>query len=164
MASRFPERFAEGAPAVRRTHRGDLVPMNAGWEHFTHDADMGIRGYGASKACAFEQAATAMTALICDPDRVRSESAVPISCEAPDDELLLTEWLNQLIYEMAVRKMLFSRFEVHIDRTHLDGVAWGESIDPKRHHPAVEVKGATYTGLRVACERGTWLAQTIVDV
>jgi SHS2 domain-containing protein len=138
--------------------------MNSGWEHFAHDADMGIRGYGMSKSRAFEQAATAMTALICDPDRVRPESAVSISCEAPDDELLLTEWLNQLVYEMAVRKMLFSRFEVHIDRTHLEGVAWGESIDPKRHHPAVEVKGATYTGLRVACERGTWLAQTVVDV
>jgi tRNA nucleotidyltransferase (CCA-adding enzyme) len=33
-----------------------------------------------------------------------------------------------------------------------------------RHHPAVEVKGATYTALRVAPEGGGWVAQTVVDV
>ena len=44
-------------------------------------------------------------------------------------------------------------------------MAMGERISPERHQPAVEVKGATYTTLRV--ERtgdGGWLAQTVVDV
>jgi tRNA nucleotidyltransferase (CCA-adding enzyme) len=34
----------------------------------------------------------------------------------------------------------------------------------QRHQPAVEVKGATYTALRVAPIEGGWLAQTVVDV
>ncbi len=125
---------------------------------------MGVRGFGTSKSRAFEQAAMAMTAIVCDPARVRPEQAVSVHCEAPDDELLLADWLNQLIYEMAVRRMLFGHFEVRIDGTRLDGVAWGEAVDVRRHHPAVEIKGATYTGLRVACEQGDWLAQTVVDV
>jgi tRNA nucleotidyltransferase (CCA-adding enzyme) len=33
-----------------------------------------------------------------------------------------------------------------------------------RHHPAVEIKGATYTALRVAHEPAGWVAQTVVDV
>jgi tRNA nucleotidyltransferase (CCA-adding enzyme) len=37
-------------------------------------------------------------------------------------------------------------------------------VDAARHHPAVEVKGATYTTLRVAQEGDGWLAQTVVDV
>jgi tRNA nucleotidyltransferase (CCA-adding enzyme) len=37
-------------------------------------------------------------------------------------------------------------------------------VDAARHHPAVEIKGATYTALRVAPVDDGWLAQTVVDV
>lgn len=138
--------------------------MKAHWEHFTHDADMGVRGLGAEKAEAFEQAAVALTAIITDPGSVRLDVPVDVQCQAPDDELLLAEWLNALIYEMAVRRMLFGRFEVRIADGRLTATAWGEEVEVSRHHPAVEVKGATYTALRVACEEGRWVAQTVVDV
>jgi SHS2 domain-containing protein len=138
--------------------------MAARWEHFGHGADIGVRGVGASKAEAFEQAALAMTAVVADPESIEPRERIPIKCEAPDDELLLAEWLNALIYEMATRKMLFSRFAVRIDGARLHGEARGEHVEPARHHPAVEVKGATYTTLRVAQANGEWVAQTVVDV
>ena len=125
---------------------------------------MGVRGFGATKAQAFEQAALAMTAVITDPVSVEPREAVAIECKAPDDELLFADWLNSLIYEMATGKMLFSRFAVRIEGTHLSAQAWGERADVARHHPAVEIKGATYTALRVAAENGEWVAQTVVDV
>src|SRR5215471_14559267 len=119
----------------------------AHWEHFPHEADMGVRGFGSTKAEAFEQAALAMTAVVTEPASVEQREAVKIACEAPDDELLFAEWLNALIYEMATRKMLFSRFEVRFEGSRLSGKAWGEPVDVGRHSPAVEVKGATYTQL-----------------
>jgi SHS2 domain-containing protein len=125
---------------------------------------VGVRGFGASKAEAFAQAALAMTAVIADPATVEPREAVDVECEAPDDELLFAEWLNSLVYEMATRKMLFSRFAVRFDGPLLSGQAWGEHVDAARHHPAVEVKGATYTQLRVAREGDNWVAQTVVDV
>ena len=134
------------------------------WEHFEHGADIGVRGYGASIAEAFEQAALALTAVITDLASVQPLERVEVHCEAPDDELLLAEWLNALVYEMATRRMLFARYAVRLEGTRLAGEAWGEPVDAARHHPAVEVKGATYTMLRVAREGGGWLAQTVVDV
>jgi SHS2 domain-containing protein len=134
------------------------------WEHFEHGADIGVRGYGASEAEAFEQAALALTAVITDLESVRPLERVDISCEAPDDELLFAEWLNALVYEMATRRMLFARYSVKLEGTRLAGEAWGEAVDAERHHPAVEVKGATYTMLRVAREGANWVAQTVVDV
>jgi tRNA nucleotidyltransferase (CCA-adding enzyme) len=90
---------------------------------------------------------------------------VPIVCEAPDDELLLVDWLNALVYEMATRKMLFSRFSVRVNGHSLHATAWGEPVDVARHQPAVEVKGATYTELSVKQdEEGGWIAQCVVDV
>ena len=138
--------------------------MTPHWEHFAHEADIGVRGFGANPAQAFEQAAIAMTAVITDPLGVRTLEAVSIQCEAPDLELLLAEWLNSLVYEMATRRMLFSRFEVHLQPGGLSACAWGEPVEPRRHRPAVEVKGATYTALKVARTEDGWFAQTVVDV
>ena len=99
--------------------------------------------------------------------RVPKASATfrPIACEAADDELLLGAWLNAIIYEMAVRRMLFARFHVELLDRRLQATASGEPMSIERHEPAVEVKGATYTALRVArTDDGGWMAQTVVDV
>lgn len=135
------------------------------WEHFEHGADIGVRGFGANEAQAFEQAALALTAVITDPTGVAAREAVDIACDAADHELLFAQWLNALVYEMAVRHVLFGRYEVTIDDGRLRARAFGEPVDVARHRPAVEVKGATYTALRVArTADGGWLAQTVVDV
>lgn len=135
------------------------------WEHFPHQADIGVRGLGATPEQAFEQAALALTAVITDTATVASEEMIRLSCEAPDAELLLVDWLNSLIYEMATRHMLFGRFEVHLEENRLTAQVWGEAVEVARHHPAVEVKGATYTALKVTQQPdGGWLAQCVVDV
>jgi tRNA nucleotidyltransferase (CCA-adding enzyme) len=135
------------------------------WEHFPHQADIGVRGIGATKEEAFEQAALALTAVVTDPETVAPNASIEVACEAPDDELLLVDWLNALVYEMATRRMLFSRFEVRIDGPKLTATIWGEPIDAVKHELAVEVKGATCTNLRVGEEQNSsWLAQCVVDV
>lgn len=141
------------------------TPSTTGWELFPHDADVGVRGIGPDLATAFEQAALALTAVVTDPRKVGSQKAITIDCEAPDRELLLAEWLNAVIYEMAVRRMLFSHFAVEITDKRLSGRAWGEEIDRRRHRPAAEPKGATYTELKVHRHRwGGWMAQCVIDV
>lgn len=142
-----------------------IVSKQRSWQHFNHAADIGIRGWGTTLAEAFEQAACALTAVITDPEAVRPVQAVAIRCKAPDAALLLVDWLNALIYEMAVQHLLFSRFEVRIEHLQLTARAWGEPIDRQRHRPAVEVKGATLTELKVTRDSsGQWLAQCVVDV
>jgi tRNA nucleotidyltransferase (CCA-adding enzyme) len=137
----------------------------ASWEHFSHDADIGLVGHGPTKAEAFRQAALALTAVVTDPTLVRSVTAVPVSCRAGSDELLLVEWLNALVYEMDVRSMLFGEFSIEVADGELRATAWGEPVDPERHEPAVEVKGATLTALRVApVAGGGWRVQCVVDV
>jgi SHS2 domain-containing protein len=136
----------------------------AGWEHFPHQADIGVRGEGGSLAEAFAQTAMALTAVVTEPEAVEARDPIAIDCEAPDAELLLVDWLNALIYEMATRHMLFSRFEVTLDGNRLHATAWGEPVDTARHRPAVEVKGASYTALQVGEEAGHWYAQCVVDV
>ena len=135
------------------------------WEHFHHLADIGVRGAAPTIEEAFEDAAFALMAVICDPGKVAPKTAVEIRCDAPEEDILLADWLNALIYEMDVRKMLFSKFHVRIAGENLSAVAWGEKADPARHQTAVEVKAATYMELKVVKNSdGQWIAQCVVDV
>jgi SHS2 domain-containing protein len=143
----------------RRSGAGHLPdsPMSVAWTHFPHEGDVGVRGFGAEPAEAFANAARAMTAVLVPLEE--------IACEAPDLEVLLLDWLNAVIYEMATRGMVFGDFRVAISGGRLGATAFGEPVDVVRHAPSVELKGATFTQLRVAQEAdGRWLAQCVVDV
>ena len=139
--------------------------MNGWWEHFEHKADVGIRGHGMTPAEAFAQCARALTGVITAPDLVVPRVPVAIACAAPDGDTLLLNFLDALLLEMDLRKMLFSRFEVQITESKLTATAWGETVEPSRHQPAVEVKAATYHALAVhQIADGSWVAQCVVDV
>ena len=141
-------------------------PCTPHHETFDHGADIGVRGHAGTRETAFEQAALALTSIVTDLDNVQPEVSVQFACKpCEDDDLLLMEWLNAVIYEMATRNLLFRRFEVKRSGGGLQARAFGEAVDVSRHQPAVEPKGATCTELLVQHrEDGTWLAQCVVDV
>lgn len=141
------------------------IPIVPRWEHFSHEADIGIRGFAPTLEQAFEQAAVAMTAVMTNPEPLTESSAVVITCNAPDNELLLVDWINELIYQTAVHRLLFKRYQVEIAAGKLSAIAFGETVDRQKHQIAVEIKGATFTELRVYQQADqTWVAQCVVDV
>jgi SHS2 domain-containing protein len=145
--------------------RPSQAPGASGWEHFPHGADIGVHGWGGDAAESFERAAIALTAIVVDPSSVNRKTSIEITCNATTLEDLLVEWLNSVIFEMAARRLVFGAFEVVLTDTRLSATACGELLDPDRHEPAVEPKGATYTALRVVqTADGRWDAQCVVDV
>lgn len=137
---------------------------DSNWVHFHHDADIGVWGRGRSASEAFEQAALALTAIVTDAP-VEGETRVDVACRREDLGLLFVDWLDAVIYEMSVRKMLFGKFSVAIDGFSLQGSMWGEPVDVARHAPACEPKGATLTELDVGQgPDGRWSARCVIDV
>lgn len=135
------------------------------WEHFHHQADIGIRGIGKTVAEAFAQAALALTAVITDPSSITPNTDVSFTIVADDLDTLLFDFLNRLIYEMDTRHLLFSKADVLIEGSTLTATLSGEPAVRDKHHPAVEVKAATYYELLVRRQpNGTWCAQCVVDV
>lgn len=136
--------------------------QDLGWEHFAHGEDTGVRGYGANIEEAFEQAALALAAVVTKVP-VDPKIAVTVVCEASDNELLLAEWLDAVIYEMAARRMVFGRFSVTIRGRRLYGTAWGEPAQPR--HAAAGDPRVTLTELRVTRDSiGTWAAGCVVEM
>ncbi len=139
--------------------------MDHSFEHFDHQADIGIRGFGADINEAFANCGYALSAVICDPQKVEPLELVTIECREDDLDDLLFDWLSQLLTQMDVTSMLFSRFDVQIDNGLLKAILYGEKADPEKHDISVQVKAATYTLLKVQQDTaGQWTAQCVVDV
>ena len=140
--------------------------MPAGhWEHFDYGSDIGVRGFAATKAAAFEQAALGLTGIVADPRSVIARETVPIWCEADDDLLLLAAWLNAIVCEMSCRRMLFGVFHVELSPGRLTGTASGEQSCAMCVPPSMEIKGITYAALRLdRTASGAWMAQAVVDI
>lgn len=134
------------------------------FETFEHGADIGIRGKGKSLEEAFANGAKALFSLMFELSSVRPERQIEISCSAPDLDMLFLTWLNRLIALADVDNLALSEFDVTINGLELKAKAKGEPIDPERHDPGVEVKGATFTMLTVRKENGNFIAQCVVDV
>ncbi len=136
------------------------------FETFSHQADIGVRGFGATSEEAFVNGAKAMFSLMVDLKEVSPKESVKIAVQAEDQASLFVEWLNQLLAAADIKRWLFSKFEVEIENSRsLRGKAWGEPINPKKHTLLTEVKAATYSQLKVERKPdGQWVAQCVVDV
>ncbi len=144
--------------------------MKPGYETFEHGADIGIRGIGKTLEEAFINAAKALFSLmVINLEEVRPEKRVEIKAEGESLEELFLDWLNRLLAESGIENMVFSEFDCEIETVsreafYLEGWAAGEPIDPERHELGEEVKGATYTMLKVEKVGEFWIAQCVVDV
>src|SRR4030042_6891311 len=82
------------------------------FEVLDHTADIGIIAYGPDVPCLFANAATGMASLIVDLDDIGDHIQRDIALESDDNENLLVEWLNELLYIFDVEHILFKTIEV----------------------------------------------------
>jgi len=135
------------------------------YETFEHTADLGLRVRAADLDALFADAARGLfSIIIANLASVRPAESVQIEIAGDAPELLLFDWLNELLYLYEVRRLLLGRFEVSVGETGLKATAYGEPIDPTRHVLDHEVKAITYHGLKVERQDGGWLAEVIVDI
>jgi len=137
----------------------------AGWSTFDHGADIGIRGWGASLEEAFAQAAAALMSLMDGSwERVQPQQSFELQVTSYDVEGLFVAWINGLLAEAELRKMVFCSFVPTIAGTTLSATVWGEPVAVREHEWGVEVKGATFSELFVGRQNDGWAAQCVVDV
>ena len=124
--------------------------MEKDFEIIDHTADVGIIAYGADMSQAFANAAKALFSLITELDDVGEVLHRDIELTATDEESLLVEWLNELIYQFDTEGIIFKRFDIiQLDNTQLKARSYGEKVDSSRHKLKTGVKAATYHMLKV---------------
>jgi len=138
--------------------------MDKDFEIVNHTADVGIIAYGADISETFANAARALFSLITELDDVEEVLYRDIELTAVDEESLLVEWLNELIYLFDAENVIFKRFDIiELNNTRLKARSYGEKVDSSRHKLKTGVKAATYHMLKV--DRGNGCkAQVLFDI
>ena len=138
--------------------------MEKEFEIIDHTADVGIIAYGTDTQQAFANAAKALFSLITDLDKVAEVLHRDVALTAPDQESLLVEWLNELIYLFDAEQILFKRFDItRLNYTHLEARNYGETVDKSKHNLKTGVKAATYHMLKVDKDDGSRV-QVLFDI
>ena len=135
------------------------------FEIIDHTADIGIIAYGSDIRQVFANAALGLFSLITDIDKIQEKIQRNLELTSQDNETLLVEWLNELIYFFDVDYIVFKRFEIAcLSDVHLKATCFGEKINLQQHKLKREVKAATYHTLAIRKEDNTYKAQVIFDI
>ena len=139
--------------------------MEKVFEVIEHTADIGIAVYGANLKQIFSNAALGLLSLITEIDDIGDGLQRDLDLSAYDEDNLLVEWLNELIYIFDVEHIVFKRFEIDtLTANHLKVRCFGEKIDFSRHSLKHEVKAATYHMLNISRDSSGYKAQVIFDI
>jgi SHS2 domain-containing protein len=109
-----------------------------------------------------------MFSLLVDSDTVAAQCSRQVSLTAHDQESLVVDWLNELLYLYEATGFLLKECRVALPGPgRLEAQCRGELLDPARHHIQTVIKAATYHGLEVSnkgSKTGQWRVQVILDV
>jgi SHS2 domain-containing protein len=132
-------------------------------------ADIAFRAWGRDLAETFVSAADAvMNAMVENPEAIRSHDTREVSLEHEALDMLLFNFLQELIYYKDAEQLLLRIQQLHIagDRQPytLQATVVGEPIDPDRHHMRVDVKAVTLHHFSLTQSERGWEATVIVDI
>jgi SHS2 domain-containing protein len=135
------------------------------YETFDHTADVGLRIRADTLNELFAEAGRGLFSLIVpELATVEPRKTIHLEVAGAPTELLLFDWLSELLYVYETRHLLLADFDVTVSETGLAATARGEPIDHHRHQLDHEVKAITYHGLKLERAGEGWLAELIVDI
>jgi SHS2 domain-containing protein len=132
-------------------------------------ADVAFEATGASLEELFASAAEAATNVMVDePERVERKKKVDVRLSNEDVDMLLFDFLGELIYYKDAKKLLLLVDWIKItegaDGYSLEATLSGEELDPKRHPLGADVKAVTLHMFSLTQTNGGWRATAILDI
>ena len=135
------------------------------FEILDHTADVCVRVSAKSFQKLLENAAKAMMNLIANTDLIRPTKSISINVNGENQEELLVKWLQEILYRMEVKKMLFKDFKItRFAENKVSGGAFGEKIDLKKHILLHQIKGVTHHNLKIKKARDKLTADIVFDI
>lgn len=138
------------------------------YKFFDHTADVLFEAEGKSLGELFEAAALATEETQVDLKDVKQKIKKQVRLQNEKIDMLLFDFLQELIFLKDARLLLFSGIKVSVKEKNkkyfLESVLKGEKIDPKRHNLKVDVKAVTLHRFEVKPTKKGWFALVILDI
>lgn len=133
-------------------------------------ADIAFEAEGETLEELFIAAALATTnVMIRDLQQIALKEKREIRVEAEEMDLLLFNFLQEIIFYKDAEQLLFSNYDVKINEKdtalRLIAEVYGERLDMEKHDLVVDVKAVTLHQFELKkMEEGGWKAKVILDI
>ncbi len=129
-------------------------------------ADIAYMAYGKNLAELFENAALALSDVTVNLKGVKSKIKKEIKIKSDKIDLLLYDFLSEIIFIKDTKGLLFSKYKVNIDekKISLKAICQGEKIDRQRHELRNDVKAVTMHLFEIKKEKNRYSATIVVDI
>lgn len=134
------------------------------YTYFDHTADVLFEAYGKTLDELFTNAALALEEIQVKLPTVTAKTKRTITLTNPKTDMLLFDFLQELIYLKDAEELLFSKFKIKVKENSLTADCWGEKINQKKHQLNVDAKAITLHQFEVKKTKNTWKARVIVDI
>jgi SHS2 domain-containing protein len=140
-------------------------PRHRPYRQIPHTADLAWRLWGENLPKLFENAGRALSATQTDIRFLRRRETREVSVESSDQEALLVDWLNHLLYLFDIDGFLGRDFQVlSLTPEHLKARVQGDIFDAARHPTKTAVKAATFHKLEIVPAADGWRATVVLDL
>ena len=138
------------------------------YEFFDHTGDVAVTLSGRTLDELFASAAAAFSDTITPLAGVEPRRPEEVDVAAPELDLLLVDFLSELLYRFDTRGWLTRSADVEVRERgggwELQGTLIGERHDSQRHAIKILIKAVTYHGLRIVQREGMWSANVVFDI
>ncbi len=132
------------------------------YKYFDHTADAMFESYGKTIEEAFENAALAMFNILTDIKKVKAKEKIEFQIKTDTNEKLLFDFLDELLFYMDTEGLLFSKFNVKINKKSLKCTAKGDkAINYKTHG---DIKAPTYNEMKISKTEKGYKIRAVVDI
>ncbi len=126
-------------------------------------SDVMFEAYGKDKKEVFSNAAEALFGVICEIKKVEPEKKIKIKVKGKDLKDLLYNWLQELIAQVDIKEMFFSKFDIKkISDKELEADVYGESISKEKS--GTVVKAVTYYEFNLEKTKKGYKAVVSLDI
>ncbi len=140
--------------------------------HYLEDvgtADIAFEAIGRDLPELFTAAADAtMNVMIDNLEAIESRETRRIALSNDNIEMLLFDFLQELIYFKDAKRLLLRAYEIQIDQKNegyfLKSKVAGEPLDDTRHQQRADVKAVTLHGFSIEKHDGGWKARVLLDI
>lgn len=127
-----------------------------------HTADIKFQAFGKTKEEAFKNSALAMFNSMNDGS-VKSKAKKTISVQGRDDEALLYNFLEELLFLFDTELFLLSKIKsLKIKDNKLEAEITGDLAE--KYEIKIDIKAVTYNEMFVKKEKDKWVAQVVLDI
>lgn len=138
------------------------------YEFLAHTGDIAVEVWADSLADLFAESARAFAAALTDVARVEARESCLVTCEAGELDVLLHDFLSDLVFQFDTRRWLPAEARVTLVRAEhhwrLDAQLRGEPYCEHRHPLQALIKAVTYHQLAVTPLAAGWEATIVFDI